>query len=86
MEFWGRPGHTVSAFSGVGKLLVLAGVFLMLLGLLFIFWERIPYLGKLPGDFVIQKGSFRVFIPIVTCIIISVVLTIVVNLVLRFWR
>jgi len=76
----------VSAFSGVGKLLVLAGVFLILLGLLFIFWERIPYLGKLPGDFVIQRGGFRVFIPIVTCIIISVILTIVVNIVLRFWR
>ena len=70
----------------MGKLLILAGVFLILLGLLFIFWERIPYLGKLPGDFVIQRGGFRVFIPIVTCIIISVILTIVVNIVLRFWR
>ncbi len=76
----------MSAFSGVGKLLLLAGVFLILFGLLFIFWERIPYLGKLPGDFVIQRGSFRVFIPIVTCVIISVILTIVVNIVLRFWR
>ena len=67
-------------------MLVLAGVFLILVGLLFVFWERIPYLGRLPGDFVFQKGSFRVFIPVVTCIIISVVLTIVINILLRFWR
>jgi hypothetical protein len=70
----------------VGKVLVLAGVFLILVGLLFMFWERIPLLGKLPGDLVVQKGSFRVFIPVVTCIVISVVLTIVVNILLRFWR
>ena len=76
----------MSAFGGVGKLLVLAGVFLILFGVLFIFWERIPYLGKLPGDFVIQRGSFRVFIPVVTCLIISVILTVVVNIVLRFWK
>ena len=76
----------MSAFGGVGKLLVLAGVFLILFGVLFIFWERIPYLGRLPGDFVIQRGSFRVFIPVVTCVIISVILTVVVNIVLRFWR
>ena len=76
----------MTAFSGVGKVLVLAGVFLILVGLLFVFWERIPYLGRLPGDFVFQKGSFRVFIPVVTCIIIRVVLTIVINILLRFWR
>ena len=76
----------MSVFSGMGKFLVLAGVFLILLGVLFVFWERIPYLGKLPGDFMVQRGSFRVFIPIVTCVIISVILTVVVNILLRFWR
>ncbi|MGB2800161.1 MAG: DUF2905 domain-containing protein [Dehalococcoidia bacterium] len=74
------------AFSGVGKFLILAGVFLILFGLLFIFWERIPFLGKLPGDLMIQRGSFRLFIPVVTCIIISLVLTILVNILLRLFR
>lgn len=74
------------AFSGVGKFLILAGVFLILFGLLFIFWERIPFLGKLPGDLMIQRGSFRLFIPVVTCIIISLVLTILINIVLRLFR
>ena len=74
------------AFSGVGKFLILAGVFLILFGLLFISWERILFLGKLPGDFMIQRGSFRLFIPVVTCIIISLVLTILINIVLRLFR
>lgn len=74
------------AFSGVGKFLILAGVFLILFGLLFIFWERIPFLGKLPGDLMIQRGSFRLFIPVVTCIIISLVLTILINIVLKLFR
>jgi len=76
----------MSAFGGVGKFLILAGGFLILFGLLFIFWERIPFLGKLPGDLMIQKGSFRLFIPVVTCIIISLVLTILINIVLRLFR
>lgn len=74
------------AFSGVGKFLILAGVFLILFGLLFIFWERIPFLGKLLGDLMIQRGSFRLFIPVVTCIVISLVLTILINIVLRLFR
>ena len=76
----------MSAFGGVGKFLILAGGFLILFGLLFIFWERIPFLGKLPGDLMIQRGSFRLFIPVVTCIIISLVLTILINIVLRLFR
>ncbi len=76
----------MSAFGGVGKFLILAGVFLILFGLLFIFWERIPFLGKLPGDLMIQRGSFRLLIPVVTCIIISFVLTILINILLRLFR
>ena len=73
-------------FQGTGKILVLAGVFLLALGLLFIFWQRIPFLGKLPGDIFLQKGNLRLFFPIATCVIISIVLTIILNFVLRLFR
>lgn len=73
-------------FQGTGKILLLVGVFLLVLGLLFIFWQRIPLLGKLPGDIFLQKGNLRLFFPIATCIIISVVLTIILNFVLRLFR
>jgi hypothetical protein len=72
--------------QGTGKILILGGVFLILLGLLFTFWQRIPFLGKLPGDIFVQKGSLQFFFPIVTCIIISIVLTIILNFACRLFR
>jgi len=72
--------------QGVGKILILGGAFLAFLGLLLFFWQRIPFLGKLPGDIFVNKGSFQFFFPVVTCIIISIVLTVILNLVFRLFR
>jgi len=58
--------------QGIGKILILGGAFLAFLGLLLFFWQRIPFLGKLPGDIFLQKGSFQFFFPIVTCIVIII--------------
>jgi hypothetical protein len=73
----------MSYFEPWGKLLILSGVFIVALGLLLTFWNRIPFLGKLTGDIFLQKGNFQFFFPIVTCLAMSVVLTIVINLILR---
>ncbi len=76
----------MSEMTPVGKLLILAGIFILAIGLLLTFWSRIPYLGKLPGDIFIQRGNFRFFFPIVTTLLISVLLTIIVNIVIRLIR
>jgi len=70
-------------FQSIGKLLILAGAFLAFFGLLLVFWQRIPFLGKLPGDIFLQKGSFQFFLPIVTCLIISLLLTLILNFVIH---
>ncbi len=75
----------MSSFESLGKLLVLTGVFVVILGLLSVFWSRIPLLGKLPGDIFLQKGNFQFFFPIVTCLVISAALTIIINLVIRLF-
>ncbi|RLC92215.1 MAG: DUF2905 domain-containing protein [Chloroflexi bacterium] len=72
--------------EGMGKFLILIGVFLVLFGLLFTFWNRIPLLGKLPGDITFEKGGFQFFLPLATCLIVSIVLTVVLNLVFRLFR
>ena len=72
--------------QGIGEVLALAGAFLVFLGLLSFFWQRIPSLGKLPGDMFLQKGSFQFFFPIVTCIVVSIVLAVIPNLVFRLFR
>jgi hypothetical protein len=68
-----------------GKMLVIIGVIIALFGVVAIFWHRTPFLGKLPGDIFVQKGNFQFFCPIVTCLILSVILTLVINLILRLF-
>jgi uncharacterized protein involved in cysteine biosynthesis len=62
----------------IGKLAVIVGVILVVLGILF--W-RFPmwfgWLGHLPGDISIRKGNFGFYFPLATCILISILLTIV---------
>lgn len=58
----------------VSTLLIVAGVLLILAGLL---WSAGIKLGKLPGDIVVSKGNFTFYFPLTTCIILSVILTLV---------
>jgi len=73
----------MSGFEPLGKLLIFAGVCIIVLGLLVMFWSKIPFLGKLPGDILLQKDGFQIFFPIVTCLLISVTLTLVINVIMR---
>jgi len=73
-------------FQGIGKILILVGAFVVFLGLLLVLWQRIPFLGKLPGDIFVQKGNFQLFFPIATCVIISVLLTVIVNVVIHLFK
>jgi len=59
---------------------MLLGVLLVVAGILLIFIDRIPFLGKLPGDIVYRKSNFSLYIPIVTMLVISILLTIILNL------
>jgi hypothetical protein len=60
---------------GVGRMLMIVGAALLLLGALFSFGARIPWLGRLPGDIVIERDNFRFYFPITTSIVISIILS-----------
>jgi hypothetical protein len=60
----------------MGKLFIILGVVLIGLGLVFMFGDKIPYIGRLPGDIFIKKEKFGFYFPITTSIIISIILTI----------
>ena len=64
-----------------GKVLIFAGIALVLIGVLFTFSGNIPWLGRLPGDIYIQKKGFSLYFPVTTAIIISVVLSLVLMLI-----
>jgi hypothetical protein len=69
-------------FDSLGKMLLLFGVTLALVGAGIMLAGRIPFLGNLPGDLTFGRNGFRVYLPIATSIVISIVLTIVVNVLL----
>ncbi|HLG70142.1 MAG TPA: DUF2905 domain-containing protein [Chloroflexota bacterium] len=82
-----RQSLAILAFvADLGKLLIGAGVLLVLAGIAFLLAGRIPYLGRLPGDIAVQHGSFGFYFPIVTCILVSLVLTVLLNLGTRLFR
>ena len=66
--------------SFMGKLLILAGVILVLVGMTFLWGNKIPFLGKLPGDIYIHRGNFTFYFPLSTCIVISLMLTLILTL------
>jgi DUF2905 family protein len=67
----------------VGKLFIILGGLIVLMGLALTFGPRIPFLGRLPGDIAIDRGNVHIYFPIVTCLLLSVVLTVVLNLFFR---
>lgn len=69
--------------EGMGRLLILAGMLAVLAGVVMLFLPRIPWLGRLPGDIVVERERFTFHFPIVTSIVVSIVLTLLLNLFFR---
>jgi uncharacterized protein HemY len=61
----------------VGKLLIVLGVIIIAVGGLLLFSGKIPYIGKLPGDILIQKKNYTIYFPLATSIIMSLIITLV---------
>ena len=59
----------------LGKTLIIFGVILVGIGAILTLADKIPWIGKLPGDIYIKRERFSFYCPIVTCIIISLILT-----------
>jgi hypothetical protein len=67
----------------IGKLLIIVGGFIVVVGLFLALGLRIPYLGKLPGDISINRGNVHFYFPIVTGLLLSLVLTLLLNVFFR---
>ena len=61
-----------------GKILVVLGCIIVGVGILFMYSDKIPFVGRLPGDISIKKENFQVYVPITTSIIISIVLSLII--------
>ena len=66
-----------------GPLIIAAGVILVLIGLL-VWWGGLSWFGRLPGDIRIERESVHIYIPLVSMFLVSVVLSLILNLLNRF--
>jgi len=67
--------------SQFGRVLVLVGVVILFLGLLLVVAERVPLIGRLPGDITVRGDGWTVYAPLATSIVLSVLLTLVLSVV-----
>lgn len=65
----------------LGRVVIVIGITLTVLGSVLWFFGKLPFLGKLPGDIFIQKDSFSFYAPIATTILISIFLSIILTIV-----
>lgn len=70
-------------FYTIGKSLIIIGVILIVIGVLVLLSPKIPWLGKMPGDISFKAKNMTFYFPIVTSLILSVILTIILNLFFR---
>jgi len=70
-------GSGVSDFSNIGKLFILIGLFIAGIGVALLLSGKVPWLGRLPGDFLFQGKQSSFYFPLTTCILISIVLSLI---------
>jgi Protein of unknown function (DUF2905) len=70
----------------VGRLLIILGFIIVALGIVILLAGRLPFIGHLPGDILIRRGGGSFYFPIVTCLLLSIALTVVLNVLTLIFR
>jgi hypothetical protein len=61
--------------AGFGKILIFVGLLLAIVGFVFIYGNKVPFIGRLPGDIAIERKNYSFYFPVTTCILISIVIS-----------
>ncbi len=65
-------------WADAGRFLIIAGAVIVVVGMLFMVADKIP-IGRLPGDLHFGSGRYRIYIPVATSVLLSIVITIILN-------
>ncbi|NOY39433.1 MAG: DUF2905 domain-containing protein [Nitrospirae bacterium] len=64
-------------FEQIGKFLIITGLIIIVLGAILMLAGKVPFLGRLPGDIIIERKNFTFYFPLATSIILSLILTLI---------
>jgi ABC-type xylose transport system permease subunit len=76
----------MSPFEAVGKVILLLGGTLVVLGMVLLLLSRVTVAGRLPGDFHFQWGGLSCYFPLMTGVVVSIIATLLLNLVIWLLR
>ncbi len=65
----------------IGRALISVGAVILVIGVALLLAEKVPYVGRLPGDLIWKKGSFQFYFPLATCLLVSLLVSLVLWLV-----
>ncbi len=63
--------------SGLGRMLIVAGLVIAAAGALLLLSGKVPWLGRLPGDFLVRREKFTFYFPLATSLLISLILSVI---------
>ncbi|MFB0565948.1 MAG: DUF2905 domain-containing protein [Candidatus Aminicenantaceae bacterium] len=69
----------------LGNLLIISGVIVIIVGIILKQAVKLKGLGRLPGDIIVQKGNFTFYFPLATCLVLSLVLSLLIFIVLKIF-
>jgi hypothetical protein len=65
----------------MAKFLIIVGILMVVAGVILHYSPRLPFLGRLPGDIVIDRGNFKMYVPITTSIVVSLLISLILFLI-----
>lgn len=68
----------------IAKMIIILGIALVVLGVVLLLAQKLPFLGRLPGDIMIKKENFTFYFPLATSIIVSIIISLVLYLIGKF--
>jgi Protein of unknown function (DUF2905). len=72
--------------NATGKYVIIIGAIIIVLGIIiYFFHDKLHWIGKLPGDIRVEKENFKFYFPITTMILLSLALTLIINLIKKFF-
>jgi hypothetical protein len=66
--------------TGIGKLLIASGIVLVLAGIAVLAANRVPWLGRLPGDIMLRRDNVTLYVPLTSCLLVSAIISFLVFL------